>query len=123
MRERGYLEKQGGGVCWHFECSLGRLQHLAVAEHRLEQPVVGIHSLEGEGMAQPRQLCVALSVGSFCAALMKISSEFSLSWSLLHQILGESSHGGRGAVLDVGEELGRHGMEEGSPQRRGEVGR
>ena len=25
--------------------------------------------------------------------------------------------------MDVGEELGRHGMEEGSPQRRGEGGR
>ena len=72
-------------------------------------------------MAQPRQLCVILSVDSFCAALMKISSGFSWSWSLLHQILGESNHGGRGAVWDVGEELGGHGMEEGSLQRRGEV--
>ena len=69
-------------------------------------------------MAQPRQLCVALSVDSFCAALMMISSEFSWSWSLLHQILVENSHGGRGAVWDIGEELGGHGTEEGSLQRR-----
>ena len=113
MRERGYLGSQGRDVCWHLECVVTRL----------EQPVVENHSWEGGGMAQPRQLCVILSVDSFCAALMKISSGFSWSWSLLHQILGESNHGGRGAVWDIGEELGGHGMEEGSLQRRGEVGK
>ena len=35
MRERGRLEIQGRGVCWHFDCSLARLKHLAVAEHTL----------------------------------------------------------------------------------------
>ena len=113
MRERGYLGSQGRDVCWPLECVVTRL----------EQPVVENHSWEGGGMAQPRQLCVILSVDSFCAALMKISSGFSWSWSLLHQILGESNHAGRGAVWDVGEELGGHGMEEGSLQRRGEVGK
>ena len=70
-------------------------------------------------MAQPRQLCVALSVDSFSTALMKISSEFSLSWSLQRQ----NSHEGKGAVWGVGVELGRHVMEEGSLQRRREAGR
>ena len=47
-------------------------------------------------MAQPRQLCEALSVDSFCAALMEISSQFSSSWGLHRQILGKNCHGGKG---------------------------
>ena len=92
MRERGYLEKQGGGVCWHFECSLGRLQRLAVVEHRLEQPVVGNHFREGEVKAQPMQLCAALSVDSFCAALRRLSLGELGIWSLHQKSLWEPSH-------------------------------
>ena len=93
---------------------------LVGVEHRLVLLGEGNQQQGEEEWAQPRQLCGALSDDNFCAALRKVKEP---AWSLLHQILGESSHGGRGAVLDVGEELGRHGMEVGSPQRRGEVGR
>ena len=72
-------------------------------------------------MAQPRQLCEALSVDSFFAALMEISSQFSSSWGLHRQILGENCHGGKGAVWGVG--MARYVMEEGSLQRRREAGR
>ena len=105
------------------ESGKGRLLALGVRCNEARAACRREPFLGGGGMAQPRQLCVILSVDSFCAALMKISSGFSWSWSLLHQILGESNHGGRGAVWDVGEELGGHGMEEGSLQRRGEVGK
>ena len=73
MRERGHLESQGGVVCWHWECSLAKLKQLAGAEHRLEQPGVENHSQEEEEKAQPSQLCVALSVDGFYAALRKLS--------------------------------------------------
>ena len=98
MRERGYLEKQGGGVCWHFECSLGRLQHLAVVEHRLEQPVVGIHSLEGKEKAQPRKPCRAPIAYSFCAAWRKVSSQLLVLVLGLKHALGERNLRERGGV-------------------------
>ena len=72
MRERGHLESQGRGVCWHFECSLARLKHLAVAEHRQVQHGVGNHTLEEEGRVQLKQLGEALSAESFCAAWTKL---------------------------------------------------
>ena len=74
LRERGHLESQGGVVCWHSECSLAKLKQLAVAEHRLVQLGVGNHSQEEEEMSQPRQLDVAPSADSFCAALENIAS-------------------------------------------------
>ena len=74
MREREHLESQGRGVCWHFECSLAKLKHLAVSEHRQVQHGVGNHTLEEEGRVQPKQLGVALSAYSFCDAWRKLSS-------------------------------------------------
>ena len=73
LGERGHLESQGGVVCWHSECSLAKQEQLAGAEHRLVQLGVGNHSQEEEEISQPRQLDVAPSADSFCAALEKIS--------------------------------------------------
>merc|ERR1711978_47249 len=70
-------------VCWHFECSLARLKHLAVAEHRQVQHGVGNHTLEEEGRVQLQQLGVALSADSFCVCWRKLSSgELVLSFGL-----------------------------------------
>ena len=52
MKERGYLESRGRGVCWNLECSLARPKQPAVAEHRQVQlffsenifPVLGEYS-------------------------------------------------------------------------------
>ena len=73
MREREHLESQGRGVCWYFECSLARLKHLAVAEHRLVLHGAENHHLEEEERVQLRQPDEALSVDSFCAVLRKLS--------------------------------------------------
>ena len=73
VRERGHLESQGRGVCWYFECSLARLKHLAVAEHRLVLHGAENHPLEEEERVQLRQPDEALSVDSFCAVLRKLS--------------------------------------------------
>ena len=86
MRERGYLESQGRGVCWHFECSLARLKQLAVAEHRLVQHGAGNHPLEEEGRVQPKHPGVALSGDSFCAAWKEL-----VLFLGLKQALGERS--------------------------------
>ena len=84
MREREHLESQGRGVCWHFECSLARLKHLGVAEHRQVQHGVGNHTLEEEGRVQLQQLGVAPSANSFCAALRRLSfGKLVSSWSPL----------------------------------------
>ena len=57
------------------------------AEQRLKQPGDGNHSYDGIGKAQPRQLCLALSAGSFYGALRKFS--FGKQVLSLHQSLGE----------------------------------
>ena len=122
MRERGHLESQGRGVCWHFECSLARLKHLAVAEHRQVQHGVGNHTLEEEGRVQLQQLGVALSADSFCDVWRKLSSrELVLSLGL-KQVLGKRGLQERGGVWGaVEQELG--GREEGSLRRQEEAGR
>ena len=122
MRERGHLENQERGVCWHFECSLARLKHLAVAEHRQVQHGVGIHTLEEEGRVQLQQLGVALSADSFCVCWRKLSS-VKLVLSLgLKQVLGKRGLQERGGVWGaVEQELG--GREEGSLRRQEEAGR
>ena len=122
MRERGYLESQGRGVCWYFEYSLARLKHLAVYAHRQVQHGVGNHTLEEEGRVQLQQLGVALSADSFCVAWRKLSSgELVLSLGL-KQVLGKRGLQERGSVWGaVEQELG--GREEGSLQRQGEAGR
>ena len=122
MRERGYLESQGRGVCWHFECSLARQKHLAVSEHRQKRHGVGNHTLEEEGRVQPKQLDVALSADSFCDVWRKLSSrELVLSLGL-KQVLGKRGLQERGGVWGaVEQELG--GREEGPLQRREEAGR
>ena len=103
MRERGHLESQGRGVCWHFECSLGRLQHCAVAEHRLEQHGVENLPLEEEERVQLKQPCVALSAGSFCAAWRKLSSGELVLFLGLKQAPGKRSLQGRVGVWGAGK--------------------
>ena len=122
MRERGHLESQGRGACWHFEGSLARLQHLAVAEHMLVQHGAENHPLEEEGRVQLRQPCVAQSAGSFCAAWRKLSSG-EMVWFLgLKQAPGERCHQGRVGVWgDCRRELG--GREVGLLQRQRGAGR
>ena len=122
MREREHLESQGRGVCWHFECSLAKLKHLAVSEHRQVQHGVGNHTLEEEGRVQPKQLGVALSGDSFYAAWMKLSFGELVLFLGLKQALGKRSLQERGGVWGAGkQELG--GREEGPLQRQGEAGR
>ena len=122
MRERGHLESQGRGVCWHFECSLGRLQHCAVAEHRLVQHGVENLPLEEEGRVQLKQPCVALSAGSFCAAWRKLSSGELVLFLGLKQAPGKRSLQGRVGVWGACKrELG--GREGGLLLRQGEAGR
>ena len=122
MRERGHLESRERVVCWHFESSLARLRHLAVAEHRLVQHGVGNQTLEEEGRVQLKLPCEALSADSFCAAWRKLSSEELTLFLGLMQAFEERSLQGRGGVWYAGkQELG--GREEGSFQRQGEAGR
>ena len=122
MKERGQLESQGRGVCWHFECSLARLKHLAVAEHRQVQHGAGNHPLEEKGGVQLKQPCVAQSAGSFCAAWRKLSSG-EMVWFLgLKQAPGERCLQGRVGVWgDCRRELG--GREVGLLQRQRGAGR
>ena len=87
-----HLESQRRVVFLYIECSLERLKQPAGAGHRLEQPVVGNHFREGEVKAQPMQLCVALSVDSFCAALRRLSLGELGIWSLHQKSLWEPSH-------------------------------
>ena len=122
MKERGQLESQGRGVCWHFECSLARLKHLAVAEHRQVQHGAGNHPLEEKGGVQLKQPGVALHADSFCSALRKLSSGKLILFCGLKQALGERSFQERGGVWGAGEqELGKR--EEGPLPRHGEAGR
>ena len=100
MRERGYLESQVRGVCWHLESSLTRLKQLAVFGHRPVQHGVGNHPLEEEGRAQPKQPGVALSADSLCAAWRTLSS--GVLCVGLKQALGKRSLQGRGGVLSAG---------------------
>ena len=140
MKERGQLESQGRGVCWHFECSLARLKHLAVAEHRQVQHGVGIHTLEEEGRVQLQQLGVALSADSFCVCWRKLSSGKLVLSLGLKQVLGKLSSGKLVLSLGLKQVLGKRGLqerggvwgaveqelggrEEGSLQRQGEAGR
>ena len=127
LREKGHLESrtQSRIVSWYFGCSLVRPGQPAGVLRRLEQPVVGIHSWEGEERAQPRQLCGALSACSFCAALKRFSFGKQV-WRLKHQTFGERNHWERGAVWGAGAEeqtQGTHGMEVGSLQRLRGAGR
>ena len=92
MGEIGHLESQRRVVFLYIECSLERLKQPAGAGHRLEQPVVEYHLLEGEVKAQPTQLCAALSVDSFCAALRRLSLGELGIWSLHQKSLWEPSH-------------------------------
>ena len=92
MGEIGHLESQRGVVFWYIECSLERLKQPAGAGHRLEQPVVEYNFWEGEVKAQPTQLCAALSVDSFCAALRRLSLGELGIWSLHQKSLWEPSH-------------------------------
>ena len=92
MGEIGHLESQRGVVFLYIECSLERLKQPAGAGHRLEQPVVEYHFWEGEVKAQPTQLCAALSVDSFCAALRRLSLGELGIWSLHQKSLWEPSH-------------------------------
>ena len=89
MRERGHKESQERGVCWHFECSLARLKHLGVAEHRQVQHGVGNHTWEEEGRMQLQQLGVALSADSVCVAWRKFSSGELVLPLGLKQVLGK----------------------------------
>ena len=122
MRERGHLESRERVVCWHFESSLARLRHLAVAEHRLVQHGVGNQTLEEEGRVQLKLPCEALSADSFCAAWRKLSSE-EMVWFLgLKQAPGERCLQGRVGVWgDCRRELG--GREVGLLQRQRGAGR
>ena len=122
VREREHWERQGRGVCWHFECSLARLKHLGVAEHRQVQHGVGNHTLEEKGRDQLQQLGVTLSADSYCDAWRKVSSgELVLSLAL-KQVLGMGGLVERGGVWGAVEhELG--GREEGPLQRQGGAGR
>ena len=115
------MESQGRVVCWHFERSLARLEQLAGAEHRLEQPGEVTHSGEEVEKAQPRQLGAALSADSFSAAFGKLSlGKLVLPLSVNH---GESCLWETGGVWDAEEQgLWAHGMEEGSLQRLREDG-
>ena len=92
LGEIGHSESQKGVVFLYLECSLERLKQPVGAGHRLEQPVVGNHFREGEVKAQPMQLCVALSVDSFCAALRRLSLGELGIWSLHQKSLWEPSH-------------------------------
>ena len=49
----------------HFPCLLLRLNQLAGAEHRLQQPDEGNHFLEEEGKVQPRLPGATLSADRF----------------------------------------------------------
>ena len=98
MRERGHLESRGRVVCWHFERSLARLRHLAVAEHRLVQHGVGNQTLEEEGRVQLKLPGEALSAESFCAAWRKLSFGKLALFLGLMQAFGEGSLQGRGGV-------------------------
>ena len=98
MREKGHLESRGRGVSWHFECSLVRLKHLAVAVHRLMQRGVENHPWEEEGRLQLKQPGVALSGDSFYAAWMKLSFGELVLFLGLKQALGERSLQERGGV-------------------------
>ena len=124
MREREHLESQGRGVCWHFECSLAKLKHLAVSEHRQVQHGVGNHTLEEEGRVQLKQPGEALSAESFCAAWTKLfHGELALLFGL-KQALGKRNLQGKGGVWGaVEQELGSQGMEEGPLQRLGGAGK
>ena len=90
LKEKGHLESQVRGAFWHFECSLAKLHQFAGAVLRLDQPVVENFFWEGEKKAQPRWLCVAPSVESFCAPLRKPS--LMKLWGLHHLTLWETSH-------------------------------
>ena len=73
-------------------------------------------------MAQPGQLCGALSACSLCAALKRVSSGKQVL-RLEHQTFGERSLWERGGVWGVVEqELVSQGMEEGPLQRLGGAG-
>ena len=124
MREKGHLESRGRGVSWHFECSLVRLKHLAVAVHRLMQRGVENHPLEEEGRVQLKQPGEALSAESFCAAWTKLfHGELALLFGL-KQALGKRNLQGKGGVWGaVEQELGSQGMEEGPLQRLGGAGK
>ena len=122
MRERGHLESRGRVVCWHFERSLARLRHLAVAEHRLVQHGVGNQTLEEEGRVQLKLPGEALSAESFCAAWRKLSFGKLALFLGLMQAFGEGSLQGRGGVWGAGkQELG--GREVGPLRRQVEAGR
>ena len=92
MGEIGHLESQRGVVFLYIECSLERLKQPAGAGHRLEQPVVVSHVLKGGVKAQLRQLCVAQSADSFCAALRRLSLGELATGSLHHKTFWEPSH-------------------------------
>ena len=122
MKERGYLESRGRGVCWSLVCSLARPKQPAVAEHRQVQHGVGNHALEEEERVQPKQPDGALSGDSFCGVWRQTSSEELILLCGLEQALGERSLQERGGVWGAGEQkLGE--MEEGPLQRQGEAGR
>ena len=110
MKERGYLESRGRGVCWSLVCSLARPKQPAVAEHRQVQHGEGNHPWEEEGRVQPKQPGVALRGDSFCAAWRKTSSGELVPFLCPKQALGERSlqeRGGMwGAVLS--KSMGRH---------------
>ena len=107
----------------NFESFHLRLGQPARAELGLGQPGVGCHFWEEEGKGQPRQLYVALSADSFCAALRKFSYDREvLSWRL-QQTLGKSDLWERGGEWGAEEVLGTHGMEEELLQRLEEVGK
>ena len=113
----------GRVFCWHFERSLARLEELAGAEHRLEQPDEVTHSWELVKKAQPRQLGAAPSADSFSAAFGKLSLGKMVLPLSLHQTHGESSLWETGGVRGAEEQgLWAQGMEEGSLQRLREAG-
>ena len=123
MRGKGHLENQGGVAFLNFESFHWRLEQPAGAELGLGQPGVGCHFWEEEGKGQPRQLYVALSADSFCAALRKFSYDREvLSWRL-QQTLGKSDLWERGGEWGAEEVLETHGLEEELLQRLEEVGK
>ena len=87
-----YLESQWEVVYLYFGSSLERLKQPAGARHRLEQPVVVSHFLEGGVKAQLRQLYEAQSADSFCAALRRLSLGELATGSLHHKTFWEPSH-------------------------------
>ena len=118
MKERGYLESRGRGVCWNLVCSLARPKQPAIAEHRQVQHGEGNHPWGEEGRVQPKQPGVALRGDSFCAAWRKVSSQLLVFVLGLKHALGERNLRERGGVWGAVEwDLGR--MEGGSLQREG----